>query len=316
VPSFSVIIAAYQAADTIADAVRSALDQTTPPLEVIVCDDGSTDATAEALSPFNDQIVLLRREHRGEGPARQAATRAASGDFVVVLDADDACLPRRVEALGEAAAARPDLDIITTDAWLELDGRALKRFYEWAEPFEVADQRRVILERNFIFIGAAVRRRRLLEVGGWPSFAAMADWYCWMRLLHTGSTAGLVAEPLYRYRIHEGALSAEGTARNQLKTLTRARDLHLDPEGSDVLERSIARHELAAERERARESLLSGGRDARRRSIVVARRRDNDARTRIKAACAAAAPRIAARVLRARRTGAAGVRLSRDDGRI
>lgn len=215
VPSFSIIIAAYQAVETIADAVRSALDQTVSPIEVIVCDDGSTDGTAEALAPFGDRIKLLRLSHRGEGGAREAATRAASGDFVVVLDADDACLPRRVEVLGEAAAARPDLDIITTDAWLEVDGQVLRRYYEWAEPFAVADQRRAILERNFVFIGAAVRRSRLLEVGGWPSIAAMADWYCWMRLLLTGSVAGLVAEPLYRYRVHAGAMSARDSRRTR-----------------------------------------------------------------------------------------------------
>ncbi|MGH9172822.1 MAG: glycosyltransferase family 2 protein, partial [Vicinamibacterales bacterium] len=51
-PSFSVLIAAYQAADTIGDAVASALEQTVPAREVIVCDDGSTDDTEGALAAY------------------------------------------------------------------------------------------------------------------------------------------------------------------------------------------------------------------------------------------------------------------------
>src|SRR5436305_10109763 len=121
-PAFSVIVAAYEAAGTIAAAIDSALAQTLAPHEVIVCDDGSTDDLEGALAPYRDQIVLIRQENAGEGAAKNAAARAATGDFVVVLDADDRFLPERLEALCELAVARPDLDIPTTDAFPELDG--------------------------------------------------------------------------------------------------------------------------------------------------------------------------------------------------
>ena len=160
VPTFSVIIAAYQAADVIGDAIESALEQTEPPLEVIVCDDGSTDDIERALRSYRDRIVLLRKENGGEASAKNAASRAASGDFVVILDADDVFLPERLEALGELARARPDLDILTTDATLEVDGRVVRRCYTDAFRFEVADQRRGILEQNFVFGLAAARRER------------------------------------------------------------------------------------------------------------------------------------------------------------
>src|SRR5207249_1034711 len=58
-PTFSVAIAAYQAADTIRETVESALTQTLAPLEVVVCDDGSTDALEDALGPSRDRIVFL-----------------------------------------------------------------------------------------------------------------------------------------------------------------------------------------------------------------------------------------------------------------
>ena len=121
-PTFSIIVAAYQAADTIGDTLASAFAQTLPPREVVVCDDGSTDDLDGALRPFRDRITLLRQENRGEGAAKNAAARAASGDFVVILDADDVFDRRRLEALGELAVARPYLDVLTTNALLELEG--------------------------------------------------------------------------------------------------------------------------------------------------------------------------------------------------
>src|SRR5262249_40357902 len=136
-PSFSVVIAAYQAEATVAAAVRSALDQARRPLEVIVCDDGSTDGTAGALAPFRDQLVLLRQENGGEASAKNAGMRASRGDYVAILDADDVFLSGRLEALAAAASLRPDLDILTTDAYLELDGRRVRRCYEGGMRFVV-----------------------------------------------------------------------------------------------------------------------------------------------------------------------------------
>src|SRR5439155_15089644 len=80
------------------------LDQTAPPLEVIVCDDGSTDDVDGTLSPFQDRITLIRQERRGPGAAKPAGARLARGDFVDLLDGDDAYLPTRLEALGELAS--------------------------------------------------------------------------------------------------------------------------------------------------------------------------------------------------------------------
>ena len=65
-PTFSVVIAAHDAAGTIGEAVESALAQTLPPLEVIVVDDGSTDGTMAALEPYLDHLVCIRKE-RGDG---------------------------------------------------------------------------------------------------------------------------------------------------------------------------------------------------------------------------------------------------------
>ena len=225
-PTFSVVVAAYQVADVIGDALDSVRRQTLQPLEVIVCDDGSTDDLDGALEPYLDEIVLLRKENGGEASAKNAAALAAQGDFVLILDADDVFLPGRLAALSELAQARPDLDILTTDAFLAADGKVLRRAYDRTWHFEVHDQRRAILQQNFIFGLAAVRRSRLLEHGGFDeSILWTTDWDLWLRLILSGSRAGCVDEPLALYRLRETSLTASrrDLLLGKLATLEKAR---------------------------------------------------------------------------------------------
>ena len=304
VPTFSVIVAAFQAAETIGEAVESALAQTLPPHEIIVCDDGSTDDVAGALAPFRDRVRLLRREHRGPGAAKQTASEAASGEFVVVLDADDTFHPLRLEALGEAAAARPDLDLLTTDALYEVDGIAVQRCYGSPSEFVTKDQRGAILERNFIMGAAAIRRTRLLEVGGFDaSLGRLDDWDCWIRVLLAGSVAGLVNEPLYRYRVRRGSLSFDRAAdvSEEVRMLERAgANPHLGPDERPLLERSIRKARTSALSAEA-EDAVRHARPGRRRLLAsLAMARVAPARTRVLAIAGLVAPRLAAGRLRQR----------------
>ena len=90
----------------------------------------------------------------------------ASGDFVVVLDADDVVRAGADRsALRSSRLLRPDLDIVTTDAAWESNGRVVGRFNGEANPFEVENQRAAILERCFI-VAPGVRRSAVLAVGG------------------------------------------------------------------------------------------------------------------------------------------------------
>src|SRR5262249_44988375 len=147
--------------------------------------------------------------HRGPAHARNVAFREARGEFVVMLDADDTFHPQRLEALAEAAAFRPDLDILTTDALVEVDGQVRRRYYDVLE-FEVRDQRRGIIERDFIFALAAIRRDALLQVGTMDeSLHGHESWELWFRMIFAGSHVGLVDEPLASYRRRGSSLSTQ-----------------------------------------------------------------------------------------------------------
>ena len=178
-PSLSVVVAVYNAAETIGVALESVLTQKPEPLEVIVSDDGSEDDLDRALSGFGARVRLLRGPNCGVAAARNRAAEVARGDLLGLLDADDVWLPGRAEAFLAAAAARPDLSIFTTDAIVVRDGVADPRTYYDIREFSVERQDLAILRDNFIFGPGAVRRRAFTEVGGCdPAVRRAVDGAC------------------------------------------------------------------------------------------------------------------------------------------
>jgi hypothetical protein len=300
-PTFSILIAAYNAAGSIVECVQSALHQTAPAHEVIVVDDGSTDQTGEQLAPYRGRIVYVHQDNRGAAAASNLGARKATGDFVSILDADDVYEPQRLEALTELAIARPDLDILMTDAKLEVEGEIVGRFYE-KTPFEIDRQQLAIFERCFV-AWPAVRRTRFLELGGFDESMRIGyDWECWIRMLHAGCRAGGIDEPLLRYRIagHQSLTDDRVAAlQSRVRVLEVAAQLDLAADERAELDRYLRRRRrrvLLAESEQA---LRARRPDARRRSFVVAFAREMPLGARLRALAAAAAPRTAARRLAA-----------------
>ena len=87
-PLVSILIAAYNAENTIADTLKSAIGQTWPRKEVIVVDDGSTDRTAEVVRQFKD-VILVSTKNQGLSAALNHAFSLSQGDYIQYLDADD-----------------------------------------------------------------------------------------------------------------------------------------------------------------------------------------------------------------------------------
>jgi hypothetical protein len=323
-PRFSVIVAAHQAANVIGEALDSIRQQTIAPLEIVVCDDGSSDDLESALSPYRDEIQLIRKEHGGEASAKNAAAKAARGDFVVILDADDLYLPQRLEALTALARARPDLDILTTDAYLVVHGRPVRRNYGPNWRFDVVDQRRAILQRNFIFGHAAVRRERLLEHGGFDeAILWTTDWDLWLRLILDGSLAGAVDEPLAHYRLWPTSLTARRRelTLGKIATLEKAqRNDALRPEERAVVANALAGHQRELGLIDLRNAVVAGDAGVRRVALELLAERGLSPRNRLEACTVALAPRPFAALLRrrARRSwiGAGGIRVAREPKRL
>jgi hypothetical protein len=296
-PTFSIVIPAYQAAGTVGDAVRSAVAQTRPAHEVIVVDDGSTDDLAGALEEFDGQIRFIRKENGGAASARNAGVRVATGDFVAFLDADDAYHPCRIEALGELAAARPDLDILTTDTEFIVGGRPAGRFHA-DHPFPVEDQRSAILKSCFTFGCPAVSRSRLLEIGGFDeTLRTGEDWDCMIRLILGGAAAGLVDAPYLEYRLRPDSLTASRLEAlwDRVRLLDKAgRSPALRSEERPALARSLLYHRTRAALAEA-EVALAHGKRRRARFLRLAASRRVTKRGRVLLVAAALTPGLAQR---------------------
>ena len=222
----SVVIPTFNYGRWVAEAVDSALQQTLPPLEVIVVDDGSTDETAAVLAAYGDRIRLIRQTNQGPAMARNAGIAAARGDYVAFLDADDVWKPRKLELQMARFNGGPPLGFVhcgveTFDAagntlGVQLAGREGRV----AAGLLRLDTDVVAGPGSSIVFPKAVAD----EIGGFDaSLPCSEDWdFCYR--IAARYPVGYVAEPLVRYRLHGGGIHMhiDGMERGMLQAFEKA----------------------------------------------------------------------------------------------
>ncbi len=128
---YSVVIPAYNAEATLGEAIRSILAQSVPPVEIIVVDDGSKDATQLVAASFGQVVTLIAQANAGPGAAMTRGLAGVSTPLVATLDADDVWLPhkaaRQIRALEDTAlsAVFGQVRLFTGDAADPREGRIM-----------------------------------------------------------------------------------------------------------------------------------------------------------------------------------------------
>ncbi len=147
-PDVSFVIAAYNAEDTIGDAIASALAQEGVALEVLVVDDCSTDGTRDLVSRHPDPRVRLISQAVNGGPAaaRNAGFAAATGQWIAVLDADDTIHPQRLQTMITRARSADAQVVVDNIDVVPLDGGAPKPMFAR----EVLEKRPLMTLSEFI----------------------------------------------------------------------------------------------------------------------------------------------------------------------
>jgi len=208
----SVVMPCYNAAPYVAEAIGSVMRQTYGEVEIIVVDDGSTDGStdivSELISRFPGRIHPLFTSRLGPYPARNRGLRAARGEFVAFLDADDWWLPETLEQLHRALSER-DADIAYC-GWQNVGEGVGSAPYVPPE-YEKADPVEAFLRSCPWPIHAALLRRSVVDrIGGFSErrFSSM-DYDFWLRALALTRRIVRVDEVMAFYRWHgQGQVSA------------------------------------------------------------------------------------------------------------
>lgn len=205
-PLISVVITSYNHVRYIAEAIESALNQTLPPSEIIVVDDGSTDYTDVVVARY-PSVEYLRQANMGLAAARNTGWRASSAPFLVFLDADDLLHPEALEAGLREMLAQPGCGFVFGGyRYIDTDRHPL------SEPVfcgSVEDHYAGLLRANYITMHATVLYRRcvLERVAGFdPSMRACEDYDLYLRIAREfpiRQHRALVAD----YRRHEQNMS-------------------------------------------------------------------------------------------------------------
>ncbi|AEH25523.1 glycosyltransferase [Pyrococcus yayanosii] len=166
-PSVSVIIPAYNEAENIERAVRAALEQEYPVLEVIVVDDGSEDDTFERVARINDpRLKVFRKEHEGKAKALNFGIAKARGKIIVTTDADSYMDRKAVEKLVERFYSE---DVVAVGGQIRVIPESFLSLAQDVEHLRIAMYRRAReLENLSLAPGplSAFRREALEKIGG------------------------------------------------------------------------------------------------------------------------------------------------------
>jgi len=213
VPKVSVIIPAYNVAPYISETLASVFSQTYHDYEVVIVNDGSTD-TGELetlLEPHLSRINYIKQDNQGAGAARNRAVRAARGEFVAFLDADDFWLPQYLEEQVRFITSG-DYDLVYADALLFGDSPLAGRTFMDVTPStgDVTFLSLITHRSCIVTSGVLARREKVLEVGLFDeTLRNSQDFDLWVRLVRYGARANYQQKVLLRYRCRTNSLSGD-----------------------------------------------------------------------------------------------------------
>jgi glycosyltransferase involved in cell wall biosynthesis len=180
----------------LAEAIESVLAQSRPCDQVIVVDNGSTDRSAEIAGGFSPAVELVSEPRPGIGTARNAAMRAASGDYVAFLDADDLWQPEKTRLQLAAFAAAPELQLVF--------GHVLQFVSPDVSAGDAAALRVPEKPQPGLHIGAMLARRSAIEaVGPWAEDVRISDGLSFLlRARELGFEQAMLPETVTHRRVH------------------------------------------------------------------------------------------------------------------
>ena len=208
-PTVSVIIPTYNCARFLPEALDAVLNQTRPPDQVLVIDDGSTDDTAQVCERYAGQIQYVHQPNAGASAARNTALRLATGDFIALMDADDHITPDRFAKLAEALISRPDAVACFSGHWVFNEREETGRYPGVPDRGDRPPEDFAAFLLTIPMSG--MLRRQALEGLQFPVGVTTGEDMLFMALLRRRGPFVILPDVLYGYRRHAASATSRTT---------------------------------------------------------------------------------------------------------
>jgi glycosyltransferase involved in cell wall biosynthesis len=213
VPSFSIILPAYNAESFLRQTLDSILAQTYADFEIVLIDDGSRDQTAAIAEGLDPRIRVFRQANAGIANARNRGIAEARGDWIAFMDHDDLWHPQKLAAQAQLLQSRPECGIVYGD-YLRWDPATAPTFPDAdLDTTRIAeDLSGLILHRmvefNWVLLSTAVIRRQVFATVGLfdPTMPPADDWDFSIRASVRFPFVKM-AQPVTLYRVHANQTS-------------------------------------------------------------------------------------------------------------
>ena len=206
-PLVSVIMPAYNAAAFIAESIRSVQQQSHLEWELLVIDDASKDGTSEvveALKEKDDRIKLhILPTNQGAGFARNIGIKAATGDFISFLDADDLWKPSKLEKQLKVMQEENMQVCFSSYELMNEDGQSLNKQIKSLKTLSFDKLKKA----NYIGNLTGIYSARALGKIYCPLIRKRQDWGLWLLAVKKAGGARGIQEPLAIYRERKGSIS-------------------------------------------------------------------------------------------------------------
>jgi GT2 family glycosyltransferase/glycosyltransferase involved in cell wall biosynthesis len=257
-PLVTVCIPHFNRPEYLRQAIDSIVAQDYPKLEVIVVDDGSTDAgVPAALADIESELnsrgwSLLRQEHSSSGAARNLAAKHARGEYLLCMDDDNYAKPHEISTFVKVAL-KSKADIVTCfmDYFSGADAPELDQEPDYIRTFLGNATTAGLFENVFGDTNALVHRQAYLELGGYgeDNTNRCEDWEFYAKTLLKGARLELIPDSLYWYRLTPGSRSSTLPASvgysRVLHRYKTAVPSHLQPLIAFAQQSHLRNHELA-----------------------------------------------------------------------
>ncbi|MCP3941976.1 MAG: glycosyltransferase [Desulfobacteraceae bacterium] len=179
----SVIIPTFNRAWTLKNAVDSVLDQNYDAIEIIIIDDGSTDNTLDILDGYGNKIQVLTQANSGVSAARNLGIKRSHGEFIALLDSDDAWEPDKISCQIDFFERNPDALICQTEEIWIRNGKRVNPKIKHQKPSGMIFD--ASLHLCLVSPSAVMIRKELFELKGYfnEEFLVCEDYDFWLRIL-------------------------------------------------------------------------------------------------------------------------------------